>query len=113
MLTIEKMRDWGADVDEGMGRCLNNENFYLTLTGKAIQDSAYEGLKEAVEAGDLEKGFEFAHALKGVTANLALTPIRKPVEQITELLRSRTETDYAPLLEEILQKRNELAGLCD
>ena len=42
-----------------------------------------------------------------MTANLALTPILKPVQEITELLRSRTNTDYAPLLAEIgTQKEN-------
>lgn len=42
-------------------------------------------------------------------ANLALTPILQPVEKITELLRARTETDYAPLVEEILEQRRRLA----
>ena len=58
-------------------------------------------LKEAVEGGDLERGFELAHALKGVTANLSLTPVETPVQEITELLRNRTETDYGPYLERI------------
>ncbi|MBR2602326.1 MAG: Hpt domain-containing protein [Clostridia bacterium] len=66
-------------------------------------------MKEACEAGDLEQGFEAAHSLKGMMANLALTPILQPVEKITELLRARTETDYAPLVEEILEQRRRLA----
>ena len=44
-------------------------------------------------------------------ANLALTPILKPVQEITELLRSRTETDYAPLLNEIRTRRESLTAL--
>ena len=49
--------------------------------------------------------------MKGVSANLALTPLREPVSEITELLRSRTETDYAPLMERIEKEYEKLETL--
>ena len=106
MLTIEKLRDWGANVDEAMERCLNNEAFYLRLADKALQDPNFDRLKDAIGAGDLDKAFEAAHALKGVMANLALTPLLTPVQEITELLRSRTQTNYAPLLARIDKQKD-------
>ena len=112
MITLEQLRAWGADVDDAMPRCLNNEAFYLRLVGKAVEEPAFDRLREALEAGDLDKAFEQAHALKGVTGNLALTPIDKPVRGITELLRSRTDMDYGPLLAEILSQRDALRELC-
>lgn len=111
MLTMEKLRMFGADTDDGLKRCMNNETFYLMLVNKAMQDDSYDRLKQAVDAGDLERGFEIAHALKGVTGNLSLTPIRKPVTEITELLRNRADTDYSPYLDEILARRSELLAL--
>ena len=111
MLTIESLRGWGANVDEALVRCLNNEAFYLMLVNKAMRDAPFDKLKEAVETGDLDQGFNYAHSIKGVAANLALTPICRPIEQITELLRRKTETDYAPLLEEIEEKSRQLMGL--
>ena len=111
MLSTNALRAWGANVDEALVRCLNNEAFYMRLVQKAVQDPAFERLPEAVAAGDLEKAFDAAHALKGVMANLALTPICKPVQEITELLRSRTDTDYAPLLREIEEQRAGLTAL--
>ena len=110
MITVETLRAWGADVDEALVRCLNNEAFYLRLVDKALHEPQFDRLKEAVEAGDLDKAFEAAHALKGVMANLALTPIVNPVREITELLRSRTQADYAPLLDEIFARRADLLG---
>ena len=112
MITLEQLRAWGADVDDAMPRCLNNEAFYLRLVGKAVEEPAFDRLREALEAGDLDKAFEQAHALKGVTGNLALTPIDKPVREITEFLRSRTDMDYGPLLAEILSQRDALRELC-
>ena len=112
MMTLEQLRAWGADVDDAMPRCLNNEAFYLRLVGKAVEEPAFNRLREALESGDRNKAFEQAHALKGVTGNLALTPIDRPVREITEFLRSRTEMDYGPLLAEILSQRDALLELC-
>ena len=105
MLTVETLRAWGANVDEALVRCLNNETFYLKLVNKTIQDPSVEKLAEAIEAGDLEKAFDIAHSIK------ALTPIYQPVAQITDLLRNRTEMDYGPLMKEITEKKKELAAL--
>ena len=112
MMTLEQLRAWGADVDEALPRCLNNEGFYLKLVGKAVEEPAFDRLREAVEAGNLAAAFDQAHALKGVTGNLALTPIDKPVREMTEHLRARREMDYQPLLSEILAQRASLRLLC-
>ncbi len=111
MLTVNKLREFGANVDEGLQRCVNNEALYLRLVDKAVRDPAYESLREIPETGDLERGFEIAHALKGVTANLALTPLLIPISEITELFRNRTETDYRPYIESVIAKRDELIAL--
>lgn len=111
MLTLEKLRAFGANVEEGLQRCVNNETFYLKLVEKAIRDPAFDNLRGIAEKGDLERGFEIAHALKGVTANLALTPLFIPISEVTELFRNRTETDYRPSVERIMAKRDELIAL--
>ncbi len=108
MLTVEWLRGYGAKVDEALGRCMNNEAFYLRLVGKAIGDPDFERLGEAIRAKDLDTGFELAHKLKGMLANLSLTPISAPVEKMTELLRNRTDTDYGPYLDEIADRREKL-----
>ncbi len=111
MLTIEKLKAFGADTENGIARCVNNEAFYLRMVNMAIADASYGKLESAVHAGDLQAAFEAAHALKGVLANLALTPILTPVQEMTELLRTRADTSYEALLETILAKRRELEAL--
>lgn len=113
MLTIENLREWGADTDEALVRCLNNEAFYIRLVSKAIQEPAFEKLREAIAEKDLDRAFEQAHALKGVNANLALTPLTKPVSEMTELLRSRTDTDYSPYIDRYAEKLSELLALAE
>jgi HPt (histidine-containing phosphotransfer) domain-containing protein len=76
------------------------EDFYIGLVKKAVADNRLPLLEQQIGEGDLDAAFETAHALKGMYANLSLSPLTKPVSEITELLRSRTETDYSPLLAE-------------
>ncbi|MBR1863802.1 MAG: Hpt domain-containing protein [Ruminococcus sp.] len=111
MLTIDALRAYGADVEDGLKRCLDNEAFYLRLVNTVIPDTKVGELSAAIAAGDLDKAFELAHALKGMYGNLSLTPLSGPVSEITELLRSRTVTDYGPLMETILSRKAELEEL--
>ena len=111
MLTVDTLRAFGANVDEGLGRCMGREDFYLRLVKMVRTDTNIVRLREAVDAGDLKAGFEAAHALKGVLANLALTPVLTPVQELTELLRARTEMDYTPLLQEARVQMDRLLAL--
>ena len=113
MMTIEGLKSFGADVESGLGRCMNNEAFYLRLVEKSLSDPSYDRLKDAIAANDLDAAFEAAHALKGVAGNLSITPVFDAVSEITELLRARTQTDYAPILQTILEKRDALKQMCE
>ena len=113
MLTLDALREIGVKPEEGLSRCMNNEQFYLSLVKRVAGDAGFQKLKDAIEAGDLETGFETAHALKGVLGNLSLTPLYESVAEITELLRSRTEMDYTPMLETIMQQQETLEKICE
>ena len=111
-MTIDMLTSYGANTKEGLQRCMNNESFYLRLIKMIPRDVHFQSLYDAIEAGDLTAAFEAAHALKGSTGNLALTPIFAPVSEITELLRVRTNMDYTPLIEAIRDGQNRLQEIC-
>ncbi|MBP0976922.1 MAG: Hpt domain-containing protein [Oscillospiraceae bacterium] len=100
MLTIDDLREFGADVDEALVRCMNKEDFYLLLVGKALDDMKLSQLEEQINEKDYDAAFETAHTLKGMFTNLSLTPISDPVCRITELLRAKTDMDYSSLMTE-------------
>ena len=100
MLTIDDLREFGADVDEALVRCMNKEDFYLLLVGKALDDMKLSQLEEQINEKDYDAAFETAHTLKGMFTTLSLTPISDPVCRITELLRAKTDTDYSSLMTE-------------
>ena len=112
MVTIEKLNAFGADTGEGLARCYNNETLYLKLINMLPKEKNFDKLQTAIQENDLDAAFEAAHALKGVTGNLSLTPMYKVVVEITEPLRSRTQMDYTPLITELLKMRDEIAAMC-
>ena len=101
MLTIDNLKSLGANTDEGLARCLGKEDFYLRMVSMALADDGFERLMDAVRKGDLNEGFERAHALKGVLANVSLTTLAEPIIEITEELRAHNDIDYSDLLNRI------------
>ncbi len=93
MLSIDALKEYGADVDAALVRCMGNEAFYLRLVKMALSDVHYQQLLDALDAGDIHDAFEHAHALKGVLGNLELTPVLTPVVEITEVLRHGNTPD--------------------
>ena len=114
MLTIQLLKEFGANTAEGLGRCMNNETFYLRLVGMGLADAGFEKLLAAARADDRQAAFEAAHALKGVLGNLSLTPLYRPVETLTELLRAGNAADaaVAPLRAELDLQRKKLEEIC-
>ncbi len=111
MLTVDKMKELGCNTEEGLGRCLNNEMFYLNLVQMGLKDEGFEKLEEVLKTNDLDKGFEIAHGLKGVIGNLAITPLYNAISEITEELRARKQIDYVPLMEKIKENREKFTSL--
>ena len=108
MITIEVLRNAGADVESGLSRCLGKEDLYLKLVNMGLCDAKFEELGPALEAGDLDKAFELCHALKGVIGNLAITPLYDDLSAMTEKLRGREAADYSVMYSDILEIRSKL-----
>ena len=111
MITIDALNRYGANTQEGLTRCMNNEAFYIMLVNKALADRRLDQLEQQIAAKDLEAAFETAHTLKGMYANLSLDPLTKPVSEITELLRNKSDADYTALLTEAKAQYAALAAL--
>ena len=95
MITVDTLRAWGANVDEGLQRCMTN----------------VARLQAASARQDLAAAFEIAHGLKGVYLNLALTPLAEPVSRLSDLLKARTEMDYSGLMAQIQEQKEKFDAL--
>ena len=111
MLTMEALRRFGANTEEGLSRCMNNEGFYLKLVNMELESRGFEKLAASLEQGEWHAAFEAAHSLKGSLGNLALTPLYVPAAELTERLRDGKEIDYADLLAEMRRQHDALIKL--
>jgi HPt (histidine-containing phosphotransfer) domain-containing protein len=100
-----------VNTEEGLRRLMNTEAFYLRLVNLALDDAGFGKLSDAVGNDDRKAAFEAAHALKGVLGNLSLTTMYEKVSEMTELLRAGKDADYALLLRQLLEQRDELIRL--
>ena len=112
MLTIEKLKEFGVDVESGLKRCVNNEALFLRLVAMVPGNDNFNKLYTSIENKNFDEAFVAAHSLKGILANLSINNILKPVQEITELLRSKTDCDYSKYLSEIEEMRKTLEELC-
>ena len=104
MISTEKLKSLGCNIDEALERCMGDIDFYIECLPEAFVKERYEKLEELIKEKNYNEAFEAAHALKGVLANLSLDPMFEPVSNVTEALRSRTDMDYSGLLSEMWER---------
>ena len=109
MITIEGLRNNGADVETGLSRCVGKEDLYLKLVNMGLGDAKFEELGTVLQSNDLDQAFKICHALKGVIGNLAITPLYEALSQMTEKLRNNEAADYSAMYSDILAIRKKLS----
>ena len=90
---LDELRLMGCDIDGAMGRFLNKEDFYARCYKKFLDDKSFAALGEALKAKNTDEAFHHSHTLKGVCANMGLTPLFDTVVKIVEPLRAGNYSD--------------------
>lgn len=109
---IQELRDWGCDMDATLERFMGDLNLYDSCLKAVVVDKAFAGLGEALKNNDIEGAFDQAHTLKGVLANMGLTPMYDIVVKIVEPLRAGAAcAGVLAYYEELLQANDYLKGL--
>ncbi len=110
-MTLDSLKAYGANVDEGLERCMGMEDFYIEMIELGINDKLFDDLGPLLKDDRLDDAFETVHALKGVIGNLALTPLYETINDLTEHLRARERMDYKPLYDKLISQRDEIKNL--
>ena len=94
MNLIEELKNLGVDVDEGLGRVMGDSSLYEMMLGMFV-DSVRDNPVSAADydGTNLEELTKRVHMLKGVTGNLALTPLFNGYNQSLILLRAGKAAD--------------------
>ena len=100
---IEDLSALGVDTDDALARFMGNGELYermLKKFPKAVEESP---VLTYAQSEDYETATSNAHALKGVTGNLSLTPLYDSYTKIVEMYRESNFEQANALLDETLE----------
>ena len=72
-LMRERLKEAGIDVTAALERFMGNETLLERFLKKFLDDTNYEKLAAAIDAGQQEAALTAAHTLKGISGNLSMT----------------------------------------
>ena len=105
---LRELELWGCDVDGAMNRFLNDQSLYENCLRMLAEDSGFQELKQALLAGDVKAAFDSAHTLKGVIANMGLTPMSQIIVNMVETLRAGNICGLMPSYEKLALENEHL-----
>lgn len=100
-MTVQELYETiGGNYQEAVNRMMN-DNFIARMLGKFLSSNSYGNVVQAYEEKDFKKLFDEVHSFKGVTGNLALTPLFDLAYKITEATRNLAPGESVNLDNEI------------
>lgn len=104
----DKLVNAGIDVDDALGRFMNNESLMIRLLKKFVNDPSYQQLVDAYHNKDGEAAFRASHTLKGVCGNLSITRLFELSSEQVELFRSGQFDEGFAMMDEVSAAYNQI-----
>lgn len=103
MSLIEEAGKLGVNVEDALGRFMNNVSLYERMLKKLPSVLESSPVMPCFESGDLEAALGNAHTIKGVVGNLSIDPLYEGYSGIVSLLREGKNDEARALLEKTLE----------
>jgi len=98
-----ELKELGVNVDEGLERVMDDESLYETMLGMFLDKVNTNPIEiQDFDSKDLDKLIERVHILKGLTGNLAMTPLFEGYSKALEFLRTDRAEDAMKEYERLL-----------
>ncbi len=98
---LEELKGLGVDVDGGLKRINGNEKLYTRLLGTFVKTMKSQAVTPDFDMADFETAKEKAHAIKGTSGNLSITPVYEAYTEIMNLMRTDKVQEARAELEKI------------
>ncbi|MDE7018392.1 MAG: hypothetical protein K2P65_12640 [Lachnospiraceae bacterium] len=110
MTLFEELKSLDVDVDGGLKRINGNEKLYTKLLGSFTKSINTYKVTPDYDGNDYNEIIEKAHAIKGVSGNLSITPVYEAYTKVVDLLRAGKPEEARPILEEILPVQEKIVA---
>lgn len=108
MSLFDELRALNVDVDGGLKRINGNEKLYTKLLGSFTKSINTYYVSADFDGTDYNDTIEKAHAIKGVSGNLSITPVYEAYTKIVDLLRAGKPEEARPIVENIIPVQEEI-----
>lgn len=111
MSLTEELKGLGVDVSEGLDRVMGDASLYEMMLGMFLDSVRDNPVSLAdFDGGDLDGLIKRIHTLKGVTGNLAITPLFEGYTEALGLLRGGRAAEAKAKFERLLPVQTEIAA---
>lgn len=107
---FEELRGLGVNIDEGLNRLGGNEALYKRLLGTFTKSIKSYSLNPDFGSDEYVEITEKAHAIKGVSVNLSITPIYEAYSQIVSLMRCDQPDKAKDVLKNVLPVQDKIVN---
>ena len=100
---ISELKNLGVDVNEGLERVMGDNSLYEMMLGMFIGSVNDNPVNPSdFDAGSVDALIERIHMLKGVTGNLAITPLFNSYTDTLGLLRTGKTAEAKTMFEQMI-----------
>jgi len=103
---IQELKGLGVNTEEGLQRLGGNSSLYEKMLVKLKDMIKASPVRVDFDCNDYSDIAEAAHAIKGASGNLAVTPVYDFYSEFVELLRNQQPEEARKLLEKALPVQN-------
>lgn len=100
---MEELSELGVDTKDALARFMGNSELYERMLKKFPKTVEESPVLAYARSEDYETATSNAHALKGVTGNLSLTPLYDRYTKIVDMYRESNFEQANALLDETLE----------
>ena len=105
---LEELKSLGVDVEAGVQRLGGNKNLYTRLMGSFVKTINEYYVSTDFDGNAYKEATDRAHAIKGASGNLSITPIFEAYTQIVDLLRKDKPEEAREKLKEIMPTQEKI-----
>ena len=105
---LDELKALDVDVEAGLQRLGGNKNLYTRLLGSFVKTINEYYVSTDFDGNDYKEATDKAHAIKGASGNLSITPVYDAYTQIVDLLRKDQPEQARELLEKIIPVQDKI-----
>ena len=86
-IVLNRLKEKGCNIEKALERFFFDEELYMQCYSKLMESGEFVLVQKSIVAKEKDASLKATHTLKGVLANLELTPMREVVLEMEALIK--------------------------